>query len=211
MADESVQETAEARDARFEAEALQWLPEITRFARALAGSAADGDDLVQETFLRAYRFWSSYTPGTDCRRWLMTICRNIHRTRVARESVVQAVGDDAELETFATVGSRQRARDAGVDHLFDRLELGEAIQEAIAALPEPYRVVVQLIDVDGMTYEDVAMALDIPIGTVRSRLFRARRMLQDALIEHARDAGFSTARAADQPGAGAPDSRNAAR
>lgn len=211
MADESLHETAEARNARFEAEALHWLPEITRFARALAGSAADGDDLVQETFLRAYRFWSSYTPGTDCRRWLMTICRNIHRTRVARESVVQAVGDDAELETFATVRSRQRAREVGVDHLFDRLELGAAIQKAISALPEPYRVVVQLIDVDGMTYEDVAMALDIPIGTVRSRLFRARRLLQDALIEHARDAGFSTARAADEPSAGAPDARNAAR
>lgn len=218
MADQPVHETVEARDARFEAEALPCLPELTRFARALAGSAADGDDLVQETFLRAYRFWSSYAPGTDCRRWLMTICRNIHRTRVVRESVVQAVGDDAELETFATVRSRQRAREAGVDHLFDRLELGAAIQQAIAALPEPYRVVAQLVDVDGMSYEDVAMALDIPIGTVRSRLFRARRLLQDALIEHARDAGFSTARASDQSGAGAgtgtaaaTDARNAAR
>jgi RNA polymerase sigma-70 factor (ECF subfamily) len=89
--------------------------------------------------------------------------------------------------------------------------LGAAIQDAIAALSEPYRVVVQLVDVDGMSYEDVAMALDIPIGTVRSRLFRARRMLQDALIEHARDAGFATARASDQPGHGAPHARDAAR
>jgi RNA polymerase sigma-70 factor, ECF subfamily len=209
MADQPVNDTAEARDARFEAEALRCLPELTRFARAISGSVADGDDLVQETFLRAYRFWNTYTPGTDCRRWLMTICRNIHRTRVARESVVQAVGDDAELETFATVRSRQRAREVGVDHLFDRLELGAAIQQAIAALSEPYRVVVQLIDVEGMTYEDVATALDIPIGTVRSRLFRARRLLQDALIEHARDAGISTARLEDQPGPRAPDARDA--
>ena len=211
MADQPLSETADARMARFETEAVHWLPEITRFARAIAGSGADGDDLVQETFLRAYRFWNSYTPGTDCRRWLMTICRNLHRTRVARETVVQAVGDDAELDTFATVQSRQRAREAGVDHLFDRLELGAAIRDAIGALPESYRVVVQLVDVDGMTYEDVAAALEIPIGTVRSRLFRARRLLQEALIEHARDAGFSTARAEDQPGPGAHDPRNTAR
>ena len=193
MADQPVNDTAAARDARFEAEALPCLPELTRFARAIAGSVADGDDLVQETFLRAYRFWNSYTPGTDCRRWLMTICRNIHRTRVARESVVQAVGDDAELETFATVRSRQRAREVGVDHLFERLELGAAIRQAIAALSEPYRVAVQLVDVDGMTYEDVATALDVPIGTVRSRLFRGRRLLQEKLVTVAEDLGFQGA------------------
>ncbi len=211
MVDQPLPETADARLARFETEALHWLPEITAFARALAGSAADGDDLVQETFLRAYRFWNSYSPGTDCRRWLMTICRNVHRTRVARETVVQSVGDDTELDTFATVQSRQRAREVGVDHLFDRLELGAAIRDAIAALSEPYRVVVQLVDVDGMSYEDVATALEIPIGTVRSRLFRARRLLQEALIEHARDAGLSTRRVEDQPGLGAHDTRNTAR
>lgn len=211
MVDQPLFETADARIARFEPEALHWLPEIRRFARAVAGSAADGDDLVQETFLRAYRFWHTYTPGTDCRRWLMTICRNLHRTRVARETVVQAVGDDTVLDTFATVQSRQRAREAGVDHLFDRLELGAAIRDAIAALSEPYRVVVQLVDVDGMSYDDVATALEIPIGTVRSRLFRARRLLQEALIEHARDAGLSTPRAEGQPGLGAHDERNTTR
>lgn len=195
MVDQPTHDTTAARDARFAPEALCWLPEVTRFARVLAGNKADGDDLVQETFLRAFRFWSSYMPGTDCRRWLFTICRNIHRTRVAREAVVQPAGDDADLDTLATVQSRQHAREAGVDHLFDRLELSAAIHDAIARLAEPYRTVVQLVDVEGMTYDDVAMCVDIPIGTVRSRLFRARRMLQDALIEHARDAGLSTTRA----------------
>ena len=197
MPDLPAHETAAARDARFTSEALCWLPEISRFARVLAGNDSDGDDLAQETFLRAYRFWSSYMPGTDCRRWLITICRNVHRTRVTREAVVQSVGDDADIETLAAVRSHMRARDAGIDHLFEQLELGSAIHEAIAALSEPYRVVVQLVDVEDMTYEDVATALEIPIGTVRSRLFRARRLLQDALIQHARDAGFSTARAVD--------------
>jgi RNA polymerase sigma-70 factor (ECF subfamily) len=208
MIDHPAQETDVARDARFSEEALRWLPEITRFARMLAGGKSDGDDLVQETFLRAYRFWSSYMPGTDCRRWLVTICRNVYRSRVARESVVQSVGDDAALDTIATVHARQRARDGGVDHLFERLELGVAIHDAIGMLSEPYRVVVQLVDVDGMAYDDVAAALDIPVGTVRSRLFRARRMLQETLIEHARDAGFSTARAGDQGPTSANDSRS---
>lgn len=192
MVDQPAHETTASRDARFTTEALSWLPEITRFARALAGNAPDGDDLAQETFLRAFRSWSSYLPGTDCRRWLTTICRNIYLTRVARDALVQPVGDDADLDTFATVQSRQHARDVGVDHLFERLELGSAISDAIMRLPEPYRVVVQLVDVDGMTYDDAALCLDLPIGTVRSRLFRARRLLQDALIDHARDAGLST-------------------
>jgi RNA polymerase sigma-70 factor (ECF subfamily) len=197
MVDLPGNEAAAARDARFATEALCWLPEVTRFARVLAGSDADGDDLAQETFLRAYRFWGSYMPGTDCRRWLITICRNVHRTRVTREAVVQAVGDDADIETIAAVRSHQRAREEGIDHLFEQLELGSAIHDAIAGLSETHRVVVQLVDVEGMSYEEVAAALDVPIGTVRSRLFRARRLLQEALIQHARDAGFVTARPQD--------------
>lgn len=189
---DAANETAVARDARFASEALTWLPEVTRFARVLAGSDADGDDLAQETFLRAYRFWSSYMPGTDCRRWLITICRNVYRTRVVREDVVQGVGDDADLETIAAVRAHNVARGEGIDRMFEQMELGSAIRDAIAALSEPYRVVVQLVDVDGMSYEEVALSLEVPIGTVRSRLYRARRLLQDALIQHARDAGFAT-------------------
>ena len=189
---DAANETAVARDARFASEALTWLPEVTRFARVLAGSDADGDDLAQETFLRAYRFWSSYMPGTDCRRWLITICRNVYRTRVVRENVVQGVGDDADLETIAAVRAHNVARGEGIDRMFEQMELGSAIRDAIAALSEPYRVVVQLVDVDGMSYEEVALSLEVPIGTVRSRLYRARRLLQDALIQHARDEGFAT-------------------
>jgi len=205
MADLPANETA-TRDARFTDEALVWLPDVTRFARALAGNDPDGDDLVQETFLRAYRFWSSYMPGTDCRRWLITICRNVYRTRVTREAVVQPVGDDADLETIAAVRAHNRARGEGIDHMFEQLELGSAIHEAIAALSEPYRVVVQLVDVQDMSYEEVASVLEIPIGTVRSRLFRARRLLQEALIQHARDAGFASARTAGRPNRSASNS-----
>jgi RNA polymerase sigma-70 factor, ECF subfamily len=183
-----------ARDARFAAEALCWLADITRLARRLAGNTADADDLVQETFLRAYRFWGSYRPGTDCRGWLITICRNVFRSRVSREATVQPVGDDADLEVVATVHAHMAARRDGVDRLFESAELGDAIAVAIGRLSEAHRVVVQLIDVDGMTYEEVAAALDVPVGTVRSRLFRARRLLQDDLIEHARDAGFAQGR-----------------
>lgn len=211
MTDLPANETAAARDARFANEALTWLPEVTRFARALAGSDADGDDLTQETFLRAYRFWSSYMPGTDCRRWLITICRNVYRTRVTREAVVQGVGDDADLETIAAVRAHNVARGEGIDRMFEQLELGSAIHDAIAALSEPYRVVVQLVDVDGMSYEDVALTLEVPIGTVRSRLFRARRLLQDALIQHARDAGFSSVKGADRGTRSARDSHTEVR
>jgi RNA polymerase sigma-70 factor (ECF subfamily) len=191
MANQPTPETATSGDARFAAEALCWLPEITRLARVLTRNTADGDDLAQETFLRAYRFWNTYMPGTDCRRWLVTICHNLHRSRVVRESLVESVGDDLDVEIFATVRSHHQARDRGADDLFERFDLGSAIQDAIDDLSEPYRTTVQLVDVEDMTYEDVAAALDVPIGTVRSRLFRGRRILQETLINHALDAGLT--------------------
>jgi RNA polymerase sigma-70 factor (ECF subfamily) len=211
MEDQPIQETPAARDARFTTEALCWLPEITRLARVLTKNAADGDDLAQETFLRAYRFWNTYMPGTDCRRWLVTICHNLHRSHVVRESRVDSVGDDMDVEIFATVRSHHYARDNGAEHLFEQFELGSAISEAINALSEPYRTVVQLVDVEDMTYEDVAVALDVPIGTVRSRLFRGRRMLQEALITHALDAGLPVSATAPRRDGVEPTQRPTAR
>ena len=183
-------EARAAKDADFTSNALAWLPDVTRFARALARNGDDADDLVQETFLRAYRFWHTFTPGSDGRRWLFTICRNVFLRRRQREDVVTSVGDDTDVETMAAIYLHVAARDAGLEDMFARFDLGPAITRAIDALPEAYGVVERMVDVDGMTYQEAADLLDIPVGTVRSRLFRARRLLQQDLIEHARDAGI---------------------
>ena len=176
----------------FDEVALPCLPELARFARSLTHDASDADDLVQETYLRAFEAWHSFQLGTDCRRWLFTICRHIFlRARERAQRVVSV--EDPEAETLGAVRAHMSARDAGLDDLYARIDLGPALDRAIDKLSDPFATVVRLIDVDGRTYEDVAEMLDVPIGTVRSRLFRARRLLQDSLITYALDAGFGRA------------------
>jgi RNA polymerase sigma-70 factor (ECF subfamily) len=176
-------------DASFEREALVWLPQVARFAQTLARNAADADDLVQETFLRAYGAWSSYAPGTGCRSWLFTICRNIY-LRDARRSERMVSSDDPEVDAMAAAGFYQQVVQRGVDTMFDDIDLGAALERAIASLPDEYRSAVVLIDVQDCSYVDAAAALEIPVGTVRSRLFRGRRMLRERLVLFGEDAGF---------------------
>ena len=181
----------------FESIALPHLPAVARVARALTRDTVDADDLVQETFLRALRHWATFVPGSDCRRWLATICRNAFLAQKAREGLVTAVDDEA-LETFGAVEVHRSARAAGLDDLFDRFELGPAIQLGIERLEPIFRDVLTLFDVEGFTYEEIADMLMIPLGTVRSRLYRARRQLQQTLLAHAIDRGYATATPADR-------------
>ena len=187
--------TASAPMQTFEEVALPCLPELARFARSLTHDVSDADDLVQETYLRAFEAWHTFQLGTDCRRWLFTICRNLFlRTRERAQRIVAV--EDPDADTLGAVMMHMSAREAGLDDLFARIDLGPALDRAIDMLSDPFAAVVRLIDVDGRSYEDVSGMLDIPIGTVRSRLFRARRLLQDALLAHALDAGFGRANTA---------------
>lgn len=180
-----------ARDAEFAQIALPLLPAVARVARALTRDAADADDLVQETYLKAFRHWGTFERGGDCRRWLSAICRNSFFAQRSRQRWLTAVGDDHELETFAAVSLHKLAREKGVEDMFARLDLAPAIRTAIAALEPNFRDVVTLVDVEDLRYEEAADVLGIPIGTVRSRLYRARRILQAALVEFASDAGYA--------------------
>ncbi|MEP6618146.1 MAG: sigma-70 family RNA polymerase sigma factor [bacterium] len=188
-----------SRDLEFATVALPLLPAVARVAQALTRDAVDAEDLVQDTFLKAFRHWHTFVPGSDCRRWLSAICRNTFFAQRARERWVTAVGDDMELETFAAVKLHALARDSGVEDMFARLDLAPALNEAIAALDPIFGDVVRLVDVQDLRYEEAADALGIPVGTVRSRLYRARRQLQEALVRFAVDAGFND-------GANPPDS-----
>jgi RNA polymerase sigma-70 factor (ECF subfamily) len=180
------------KDRQFQVEALCWLPEVTRFALSLTRDEADADDLVQETFLRAYRSWDQYTPGTECRGWLFTICRNIFLRLRERESR-QLLCEDPELEALAAAAVHASAQQSGYGDVFARIDLSEAVERALAELPEGFREAVILVDVEDQSYEMAAQVLGVPIGTVRSRLFRGRRLLQEALLSYARDAGLAPA------------------
>ena len=181
------------RDIEFARVALPLLPSLARIAGSLTRNAADTDDLVQDTFLKAYDHWHTFVPGSDCRRWLAAICRNTFLAQRSRERWVTAVGDDMELETFAAVHLHKLAVERGVDDMFSRLDLAPAIHQAIGALPDSFRDVVVLVDVEDLRYDEAAELLGIPIGTVRSRLYRGRRLLQEQLTSYAIDAGFRAA------------------
>jgi RNA polymerase sigma-70 factor (ECF subfamily) len=176
-------------DTRFEREALCWLPDVTRFALSLTRDEADADDLVQDTFLIAYEKWNQFVPGTECRAWLFTICRNqFYRSRERAER--QVVADTPELEALAAAAIHASARSSGLEDSFERSEVLAAVDDAIAALPAAYREVALLVDVHDQSYDSASRILGVPVGTVRSRLFRARRILQEKLLAHARDAGL---------------------
>ncbi len=180
-------------DERFRDEALPHLPAVTRFALSLTRDESDAEDLVQETYLRAFRAWDQFVPGSECRAWLFTICRNTHFRTSLREQRVVAY-EDAELEALGAAAVHAAAQADGLEDVFSRMDVMEAIRAAVDALPDPFREVVVLVDLEEQSYEDAARVLEIPKGTVRSRLFRGRRLLQEQLIEHARDAGIARKR-----------------
>lgn len=191
----SPREPVAEADARFEREALPWLDDVYRFARSMTRNEADADDVVQETFLRAYRSWHTFEAGSECRKWLFTICRNVFlRSRERERRRLDVGGDDASLETLAAVRVSAAVREDGADDLFSHVDLGPALSRAIEDLPDVFRSTVVLVDVEGMAYDEAATVLAVPIGTIRSRLFRGRRLLQDALVVYARDAGLLSPR-----------------
>lgn len=180
----------------FERLAMPCLGDVARFARSLTRDATRADDLVQETFLQALRGWHTFRPDADIRRWLFAICHHAFVRGARREArYVEAPDDDPELDSQATALAHWAAAEEGIGAIIDHMDLGPALNRAMAAIPEHFRGTVVLVDVEGQSYEEAALILGVAIGTVRSRLFRGRRLLQDLLIEYARDAGFSTTRA----------------
>jgi RNA polymerase sigma-70 factor, ECF subfamily len=176
-------------DAGFEQQALRWLDDVYRFSMSMTHNRDDAQDLVQETFLRAYRFWHTFQPGTDARRWLFTICHNCFiRSRQRERRVVEddAISLESIGDVIEAVGSR-----AIDEQLLTRIDLNDALRRAIARLAEPYRSAVILVDIDQQRYGAAAEILGIPVGTLRSRLFRGRRLLWPVLEVFARDSGFT--------------------
>jgi len=185
----------------FHTEALPHLDAVYRFALRLSGSSDGAEDLVQETFLRAYRSWHQYRPGTRCKSWLFTICRNVFLRQAERgrrhDRIVEAESP-REGPGPSDANPLWSALD-GVDPegaFFGSL-VDESILQAVDALPDEYREAVVLSDLEGLSYEEVAEVLEVPVGTVKSRLYRGRRRLQHALYEYAVEMGYVRRRASD--------------
>src|SRR4051812_2885733 len=175
----------------FEAEALACLDALYRAARRLTRNPADAEDLVQETYLKAFRAADRFEPGTNSRAWLFTILHNTARNRV-RDRARDTVAIDSEVVDRAADAPPPAGRSAGAaqtpESLLMRETLGPELQAAIDALPDAFRQAVWLRDVEEFSYAEIAEMLSIPIGTVMSRISRGRRLLFDELSakRHAR-------------------------
>ena len=181
----------DARDrVRFEEEALQLSDQVYQVARRLAGSREEAEDLVQETYARAFRAWRSFEPGTNLRAWLFRILTNLN---IDRGRKIQRTPDTQPLEEtdyFLYNKLEEATTDQNVDErrVVDRLSQDDTVT-ALADLPHDFRDVVLLVDLADFTYSDAAQILDIPIGTVMSRLHRGRRILKRSLAESAAEDG----------------------
>jgi RNA polymerase sigma-70 factor (ECF subfamily) len=168
--------------------ALVHLDALYHVALRLTRNRAEAEDVVQEAFLRAFRSFERFNPGTNCRAWLFTILRNVFLNRVrsqGREVLEGELGslDQVEMATDAQVGRNPEEQ-------FLQTMLHGDVDRALATLPLAFREAVLLVDIEGLTYREVATVLECPIGTVMSRLSRGRALLRRALGRFAREHGY---------------------
>jgi RNA polymerase sigma-70 factor (ECF subfamily) len=175
-----------ARAARFEALVLPHLDVLHYAALRLARDQSAADDLVQETFLRAYRAMHQLTHEESCRAWLMKIMTNIWLNQLQKRAREAGMLDVYELEISPEEAAAwgYHGQSEAPEAATSRKQFCEDLDHALQQLPEPFRIVVMLADVEGFSYKEVADALQCPIGTVMSRLYRARQLLRKALWPH---------------------------
>jgi RNA polymerase sigma-70 factor, ECF subfamily len=175
----------EARDrVRFEEEALDLSDQVFRVARHLVGSREEAEDLMQETYARAFRSWRSYTPGTNLRAWLLRILTNLNIDRGRRQQRTPQITSIDERGDYYLYDKLVEGEGEPPDEerVIAKLSQG-SIVDALAHVPHDFRDVLVLVDIGEFSYADAAQILDIPIGTVMSRLHRARRILKGELAE----------------------------
>jgi RNA polymerase sigma-70 factor, ECF subfamily len=171
---------------RFEEEALDLSDQVFRVARHLVGSREEAEDLMQETYARAFRSWRSFTPGTNLRAWLLRILTNLNIDRGRRVQRTPQMTSIDEKGDYYLYDKLEEAEGKPLDEekVIERLSQ-DSIVDALAHVPHDFRDVLVLVDIGDFSYADAAQILDIPIGTVMSRLHRARRILKGELAEEA--------------------------
>jgi len=197
-----VAESVEERTLRFERDALPYLDQLYAAAMRMTRNPQDAEDLVQETYAKAYSAFHQFNEGTNLKAWLYRILTNtfINTYRKKQREPQQSMSEDVEdwqlyaAEEHSSSGLRSAEIEA-LDHLPD-----SDIKEALQQLPEDFRLAVYLADVEGFPYKEIAQIMDTPIGTVMSRLHRGRRGLQKLLADYARERGFVRAGAGEEAG-----------
>jgi RNA polymerase sigma-70 factor, ECF subfamily len=179
---------AEARDrVRFEEDALALADQVYRVARGLVGSREEAEDLVQDTYARAFRSWQQYTPGTNMRAWLLRILTNLNIDRARRQRRRPETQPLEEGDYFLYNKLEEQAgQPLEEEQVVERLSQHDIVS-ALSSVPHDFRDVLVLVDIGDFSYADAAQILDIPVGTVMSRLHRARRVLKQELADQTED------------------------
>ena len=185
----------EERNARiFEEELFPHIDALKTFAYHLTYNEEDANDLVQETYMKAHRFIDKYLEGTNAKAWLFKILKNAYINEYRKKSKRPKRVDYEELVTYHKGDSDKGSSYYDLrEEIFDSM-MGDEVTTAINSLPIDFRTVVLLCDVEGFTYEEISKIIDVPIGTVRSRLFRARNMLKEKLKNYAENLGYEDMR-----------------
>jgi RNA polymerase sigma-70 factor, ECF subfamily len=174
-----------ARDrVRFEEDALELSDQIYRVARRLVSTREEAEDLVQETYARAFRSWRSYTPGTNLRAWLFRILTNLNIDRGRRDQRTPDMQPMEESDYYLYNRIEQESGTEDETRIVERLSQ-DSIVTALSSVPHNFRDVLVLVDIGEFSYQDAAQILDVPIGTVMSRLHRGRRILKQELAQSA--------------------------
>jgi RNA polymerase sigma-70 factor (ECF subfamily) len=178
------------RQKEFETEAFPHKDILFNFALRTTGDKDDAHDLLQETFMKAFRFWDKYEKGTNIRAWLFRIMKNSYINRYRKETREPGMVDYDDVENFY-----DSIRDDSTDsndlqkRMYSNM-LSDEVTDALQSLPEDFRTVVILCDIEGLMYDEISEFLNCPIGTVRSRLHRGRKMLEEKLYDYAKERGL---------------------
>lgn len=174
----------------FDLEAMPHMNLLHNYAYKMTFNQLDADDLLQETFLRAFRFFHKFEKGTNCKAWLFRIMKNLFINRYRKNQKEPGKVDYGEIENFFdTIRSEKMESSDLQQKVFSNL-LDDDVTKALNSLQDDFKTVVILCDLEGLSYEEIADFVQCPIGTVRSRLHRGRKMLQEKLYEYAKVRGY---------------------
>lgn len=174
----------------FEREAIPHMDALYNFALRMTGDGDDANDLVQDTFLKAFRFFDKFEKGTNCKAWLFRIMKNTFINSYRKKTKEPDKVDYEDVENFYENVKPSSTDSAHLEkEIYDNL-IDDEISTAIASLPDDFKTVIILSDIEGFTYDEIADFVDVPVGTVRSRLHRARKMLFAKLYKYANQKGY---------------------
>ncbi|MFT4537039.1 MAG: RNA polymerase sigma factor (sigma-70 family) [Saprospiraceae bacterium] len=182
----------------FEEELFPHMDALKTFAYHLSYNEEDANDLVQETYMKAHRFIDKYDQGTNAKAWLFKILKNAYINEYRKKSKRPQKVDFEDIVSYQNSDSESSSKYLDLrQEIFENM-MGDEVTIAINSLPIDFRTVILLCDIEGFTYEEISKIIDVPIGTVRSRLFRARNMLKEKLKAYAEKMGYEDKRGARQ-------------